>query len=357
MSTQGSPQQPDNGGTGIHNSDDMAAPQPTPLGAAGGTVIQRTTEQRIVDWVGTYGMVVVLAGVVIAAQILNPGFYEFANIRNILSQNAAVGIVAIGATLVIIGGGFDLSASGLYAFGGVLFATFATGGMPILAAIGFTLAIGAALGLANGVIINSLKVNPLVATLGSGSMISGLAFIVSRSASISALDIDGFDTLGRSRLFDVTYSVYLLIALLLVTSFLLHRTAWGRNVYALGGNREASRLAGMRVQLMSVSTYVLSGVFGVLGGVVIASRTAVGQPNIGATVALEAIAMVIIGGTTLFGGEGAIWRTFVGMMILGILRNLFDALSLSNAAQLLAQGAILVSAVALDALVRERRSR
>ena len=340
-------------------NEQSTAPESGPEVVAGGAdmAIRRSTEQRVVDWVATYGMVVVLFGVVVAAQILNPGFYEFANIRNILSQNAAVGIVAIGATFVIIGGGFDLSASAMYAFGGVLFAKFATSGVPIVPAILFAVAIGAGLGLANGIIINSLKVNPLVATLGSGSMILGLAFIVAQSAPISALDVPGFDTLGRSRLWDVTYSVFLLIGLLLVTSFLLHRTAWGRNVYALGGNREASRLAGMRVWAMSVSTYVLSGGFGALGGVVIASRTGVGQANIGETVALDAIAMVIIGGTTLFGGEGAIWRTFIGMMILGILRNLFDALSLSNAAQLLAQGAILVSAVALDALVRDRRNR
>ncbi len=316
----------------------------------------RSIEQKVFDWVAVYGMVVVLVVVLIAAVMINPNFFGFGNIRNIFAQNAAVGLVAIGATCVIIGGGFDLSAGAMYALGAVVYAKLATMGVPILPSMALALMLGCLLGLANGLMINILNVNAFVATLGSASMISGLAFIISGSAPIMARSVEGFDTLGRDRLFDITYSVYLLLATFAVMSFVLHRTVWGRSVFAIGGNREASRLAGVRTTAVSVSTYVLSGFFAILGGIVIASRTNVGQANLGGDVALTAIAIVIIGGTTLFGGEGAIWRTLIGLLILATLRNLFDTLSLSNAAQLFAQGAILVIAVAMDAYVRGRRA-
>jgi ribose transport system permease protein len=320
---------------------------PAPVAASAG--------ERTMDWVATYGMVVVLVAVLALAWSFNPGFFDFGNIRNLFAQNAAVGIVAIGATFVIIGGGFDLSSGAMYALGGVIYAKLAILGVPVWPAMSVAIAAGILFGLANGLLINWLRVNPFVATLGSGSMISGIAFIVSDSAPISALAVDGFDTLGRGRLFDITYSIYLLLATFALTSFLLHQTVWGRNIFALGGNREAARLAGMRDSLVSVSTYVVSGFFAALGGILIASRTGVGQANIGVEIPLNAIAIVIIGGTTLFGGEGAIWRTLIGLLILATLRNLFDTLSLSNAAQLMAQGAILVVAVALDAFMRARR--
>lgn len=316
----------------------------------------QSLEQRAIDLVATYGMVAVLAGVLIVAFMLNSNFFGFGNVRNIFAQNAAVGLVAIGATFVIIGGGFDLSAGAMYALGAVVYAKLATSGIPVVPSMALTLMLGCLLGLANGLLINFLNVNPLVATLGSASMISGLAFIISDSAPIMARSVEGFDTLGRDRLFDITYSVYLLLAMFLLMSFVLHKTVWGRCVYAIGGNREAAYLAGMRTTAVSVSTYALSGFFSVLGGIVIASRTNVGQANLGGDVALNAIAIVIIGGTTLFGGEGALWRTLIGLLILATLRNVFDTLSLSNAAQLFAQGAILVAAVAMDAYIRGRRS-
>lgn len=322
-----------------------------------GSPPSQSLEQRVFDWIAVYGMVVVLIAVLLAATLINPNFFAFGNIRNIFAQNAAVGLVAIGATFVIIGGGFDLSAGAMYALGAVVFAKLATMGVPIVPSMALALALGCCLGLANGLMINVLNVNAFVATLGSASMISGLAFIISGSAPIMARSVEGFDTLGRERLFEITYSVYLLLAMFAVMSFVLHRTTWGRNVFAIGGNREAARLAGVRTTVVSVSTYMLSGFFAVLGGIVIASRTNVGQANLGGDVALNAIAIVIIGGTTLFGGEGAIWRTLIGLLILATLRNLFDTLSLSNAAQLFAQGAILVIAVAMDAYVRGRRSR
>lgn len=312
---------------------------------------------RVLEWTGSYGMIAVLVVVIIIAWSLNPGFGEPGNLRNILAQNAALGLVAIGATFVLIGGGFDLSAGALYALGGVVYAKLAVSGVPIPLAILITLACGLALGLINGAVVNGLGINPFVATLGSSSVILGLAFVVSDSLPISAQGVPGFDALGRDRFLELTLSVYLFLLVAAVAAFLLHATVWGRNIFAVGGNREAARLAGIRTRSLSASTYVVSGVLATLGGIVIASRTSVGQPTIGAEIALDAITVVIVGGTSLFGGSGAIWRTLIGLLILGVLRNTFDSLALSNATQLVATGLILVAAVAMDALVRQRRAR
>ena len=225
---------------------------------ASNLVPARSIEQRIFDWVAVYGMVVVLVIVLIVAVLINPNFFGFGNIRNIFAQNAAVGLVAIGATFVIIGGGFDLSAGAMYALGAVVYAKLATMGVPILPSMGLALMLGCLLGLANGLMINILNVNAFVATLGSSSMISGLAFILSGSAPIMARSVEGFDTLGRDRLFDITYSVYLLLAMFAIMSFVLHRTVWGRIVFAIGGNREASPTGGrahhrsLRIDLCAV---------------------------------------------------------------------------------------------------------
>jgi len=327
---------------------------PRPPDADGGAR-GRPSRARVATWLASYGMVLVLAVVVVVAQALNSGFSEPGNIRNIFSQNAALGLVAIGATFVIIGGGFDLSAGAMYALGGVVYAQLATTGTPVLAAFFLTILCGTVAGLVNGLLVNGLRINPFVATLGSSSVILGVAYVISDSLPISALGVEGFDSIGRDRFYDLTYSVYLFLFVFLLSAFLLHLTVWGRNVFAIGGNREAARLAGVRIRMVSVSTYVASGMLAAMGGVVIASRTSVGQPNIGGTIALDAITVVIVGGTTLFGGEGAIWRSLIGLMILGILRNTFDSLALSNATQLVATGAILVAAVAMDAIVREHR--
>ena len=341
---------PDVGASSSADAGQRSAEREEPTGST-----RAEQRARAAAWLASYGMVLVLVVVIVVAQALNSGFAEPGNVRNIFSQNAALGLVAIGATFVIIGGGFDLSAGAMYALGGVVYAQLATTGTPVLAAVVLTVLCGTLVGLVNGVLVNGLRINPFVATLGSSSMILGLAYVISDSLPISALGVEGFDTLGRERLFDLTYSVYLFLFVFLLAAFLLHATVWGRNIFALGGNREAARLAGVRTRFLSISTYVASGSLAALGGVVIASRTSVGQPNIGGTIALDAITVVIVGGTTLFGGEGAIWRTFIGLMILGILRNTFDSLALSNATQLVATGAILVAAVAMDAVVRERR--
>ena len=301
-----------------------------------------------------FSMVWVLIALTIVSNMLYPGFFDIGNIKNILSQNAPVGLVAIGMTFVMIAGGFDLSVSSIFAMGGVAFASF-FGDMPTAVAIIAVLGVGLVAGSINGLIITRLHVNPFVATLGTASAFSGIAYLYSNSTPIVQTE-EAFLALGTDSVAGIPISVAIFAGVFVVAAWVLAKTVYGRNVYAVGGNTEAARLAGIRVDLIRFSTYAITGVCAALAGMILASRTGVGQANTGEMVTLDSIAIVIVGGTSLLGGEGAMWRTLVGMLIFGTITNLFDALALEAAAQDLVKGVIVIAAVALDVYTRRYRT-
>lgn len=304
---------------------------------------------------GRYVMVGVLIVLVIVATILYPGFVRPQNLSDILTQNAAEGIIAVGMTFVIISGGFDLSVGSVYALGGCVFAgvtkdtgSVAIGGLAALSA-------GVAAGAINGFLVARLKVNAFVATLGTASAISGLAYIYSHSAPLVVAGAT-FQNLALTQIAGVPLPIWILLAIGLVGAFLLSQTSYGRNVSAVGGNEQAGLLSGLRVPWLTASAYVMTGVLAAFAGMIDASRLGVGQANVGGTVALDTIAIVVVGGTSLRGGEGAVWRSAVGLLILATMTNVFYSLNLDQNWQSIAKGIIVVAAVALDVLVRRRRA-
>ncbi|MCB1488918.1 MAG: ABC transporter permease [Bauldia sp.] len=301
-----------------------------------------------------FAMVWALVILLIVAGIVYPRFFDPINIKNILSQNAPVGIVAVGMTFVMIGGGFDLSVGAIFALGAVLFAQWADP-LGLWGAAAAVMLVGLACGAINGFIVTKLKVNPFVATLGSGSAFGGAAYIVSHSAPQTPDNFD-FQNLGTEYFLGWPISVWLLVLVLAGGGFALSRSVYGRSVYAIGGNTEAARLSGLSVDLLRSSTYVISALCSGLAGMILASRLGVGQADMGSSIALDAIAIVVIGGTSLLGGEGAMWRTVIGLLIIATLTNVFDSLAVSTNYQLVAKGTIVVSAVALDVFARSRRS-
>ncbi len=316
---------------------------------------RRDTAAFLRSLAGRYVMVGVLVVLVIVATILYHGFLQPQNLRDILTQNAAEGIIAIGMTFVIISGGFDLSVGSVYAIGGCVFAgvTKDTGSVAVggLAALGAGIAAGAV----NGVLVARLKVNPFVATLGTASAISGLAYIYSHSAPL-VVPGASFQNLALTTIGGVPLPIWILLAGGLVGALLLAQTSYGRNVSAVGGNEQAGLLSGLRVPWLIASVYVMTGVLAAFAGMIDASRLGVGQANVGGTVSLDAIAIVVVGGTSLRGGEGAVWRSAVGLLILATMTNVFYSLNLDQNFQLIAKGVIVVAAVALDVLVRRRRA-
>ncbi len=301
-----------------------------------------------------FSMVGVLLALIMVATVLYPGFLRPANLSNILSQNAAVGLIAIGMTFVILCGGFDLSVGATYALGATLYAglTLQTGSIP-LAILG-ALAAGLVVGLVNGSIISRLNINPFVATLGTASIISGIAYIYSNSSPFIVNGNPAFQNLALTRIAGILLPIWILLLAFLVAGFLLAKTTFGRNVYAVGGNFEAAWLSGLRVNALRASAYVLTGGLAALAGMMDASRLGVGQADVGSAIASRAI--VVVGGTSLLGGEGAIWRTAVGLLILATLTNVFYSLNVSQNWQLIAKGVIVVAAVGVDAWLRNRRN-
>jgi ribose transport system permease protein len=241
----------------------------------------------------------------------------------------------------------------IYAFAATMFAKIAMQNGLVEAGV-CALLLGALCGIINGAVVAYMRINPFIATLGSASIFSGLAFVYSNSTPATP-DNPNFMLLGQGAWGPLPISVWLLLVTVVIGGFVLAKTVYGQSIYAIGGNETAARLSGLRVGLIRGSTFALVGVLSALAGMIEASRLAVGQADIGGTIPLDAIAVVIIGGTSLLGGEGAVWRTVVGLLILGSITNLFYSLAVDPNIQLVAKGAIVIGAVGLDVWSRARR--
>ncbi|MDO8212223.1 ABC transporter permease [Conexibacter sp. CPCC 206217] len=297
-----------------------------------------------------YGIVLVLVAVLLLAWSQNANFFEWSSFQTVLSQNAAIGVVAVGMTFVLIAGGIDISVGGIYAAGSVVYTKVGIDHSLTLALIA-ALAVGVALGSCNALLTTKLRFNAFVTTLGTGSIFAGGVVLYGGIDAIVPTN-PSFGTLGNGMVGQLPYMVLVLIGAVVIGALLLHRTSFGAALYAVGGNLEASRLAGLRTDTLRALTYLISGACAALAGVLVASQTGVGQSNIGGNVALDAIVIVVIGGTSLFGGIGAMWRTGVGILILATINSLYNVLAISQSGQSLITGTILVLALAIDALTR-----
>jgi ribose transport system permease protein len=300
-----------------------------------------------------YGMVGVFAAMVVATAILDPSFLDHTNLLNLLLQWTPVGLMAIGMTFVIISGGFDLSVGGIYAGAACLYAGLVNYGAPVPIAVLGVLAAGIGAGMVNGGIITRLDVNPFVATLGTGFMLRGLVLVATGAAPI-IVDKSSFQWIGAGKWGPFPIPAVTLIGALVVFGFVLARTIYGRSIYAIGGGNEAARLSGLRTDLLRASTYMLSGFMAAFAGVIIAARLGSGQADIGANIELDVITVVVVGGTALSGGEGAIWRTAVGIGILAVLGNAFDRLQVDTFWQIVIKGGIIVFAISADSFAKRR---
>jgi ribose transport system permease protein len=321
-----------------------------------GTGAQARASRRHVsivrDALFRYGIYLILAALMLTGSVNQSGFLTWANFSNILSQNAPLGVIAVGMTFVLIAGGFDLSVGAMVSLAAVLFASIAQHHSLALAAAA---GIGAGMlgGLANGIAVTRLYVNPFVATLGAASIFEGLTLIYSNGQAYY-VNRHTFTWLGLGQIGPLQVSIWLLIITFLLGAIVLAKTRFGRMVYSVGGNEDASRLSGIRVGLIRTSTYVLTGAFSALAGLILASRTSDGQASMAPSITLDALAVVVIGGASLLGGEGTIVRTFVGLMILGVLTNVFFGSAVNPNWQLIIKGLIIIGAVALDYYSRRR---
>lgn len=300
-----------------------------------------------------FGIVATLGVLFIALSVSSPAFLTQTNLINVVNQSAALGIVACGATVVFIAGGFDLSAGAVFGLAGVVAATVALE-FDIVAGLLAGVLCGGLVGLFNGVIITTVGINALIATLASSVMITGIALAISEGVLIRVSDAR-FAVIGQGKFAAIPYAVILFALVVLILSVALHRMTWGRYLFAVGGNEEAAKLSGLRVNALRTSTYVVGGGLAGLAGVIAASRVGTGQANAGGNdLVLDVIAAVVIGGTSILGGAGAIWRTVVGIFVLALIQNGFNLLGVDIVFQRFIFGVILLLAVGIDA--RARRS-
>jgi len=305
-------------------------------------------------YVRKYALLIMLVLLVFVSQYLYSGFLTPGNIVNLLAQNAPLGIVAVGMTLVMLTGGFDLSVGSVFAVGATFYTSLVVAGWGMPEAFVVTAILGFAAGSINGTLVTRLDVNPFVATLGTMSIFTGVALIYSNSYPYMTSSVL-FTRLGRGGLFGLPFSIWMLAAFLVVGQALLSYSIYGRQIYAVGGNTEAARLAGLRVALIRGSTYAICSTCAAIAGMIMASRLDLGQADMGRNIALDSIAVVVIGGTSLSGGSGSVAQTAVGLMLVAVITNLLDSLAVGSNYQLLIKGTIVVAAVSLDAISRRNR--
>lgn len=289
------------------------------------------------------GVLAALILLVIAASFLSDRFLTLPNLLNVLRQVAIVGILAIGMTFVILTRGIDLSVGSILGISVVLYAgLLETQSMAVAIPLGLAAAMLA--GLVNGLGVAAAGIPPFIMTLGMLSFARGLAFIYTGGTPIPILNETFYD-LGNSYLFGIPIPSLILLAALAASAVTLSLTAFGRSVYAIGSNEEAARLSGVPVRLYKTIVYVIAGGVSGLAGLVYASQLSVGTPIAGQGYELDAIAAVVIGGTSLFGGKGSVWSTFIGTLIIGVLANILNLTGVDPYVQQLFKGALIVVAV------------
>lgn len=330
----------------------------TDVPSTAGSPTKRRTSSLAIPSAGTlrdYGILVTFVVLFVALSVTTPAFLTQQNLLNIVFQTAPLAIAACGVTIVIISGGFDLSIGAVFAFAGVIAAYVAVHVDPVLGLIAGLL-VGPIIGAINGIAILVLRIHSFLATLAMSLMVRALGVMIT-GGFLLAVDDNAFLELGNGRVLGIRTPIVLCVAVALVCWFLLSRTAFGRYVYAIGGNEEAARLSGVRVGRVKVAAFALCGACASLAGIVAASRAGTGQTGVGVGMELSAIAAVVIGGTSILGGEGAIWRTILGVFLLALINNAFNILDVPTYYRDLVTGALILVAVSVNSLATSGRRR
>jgi len=315
--------------------------------------IQRARPQArgLAAFLRRYGMVVAFVLLMAVLSFLSDSFLTLSNLLNVTRQVSINAILAAGMTFVILTGGIDLSVGSVLALSGAVMAGLLSGGAPLLLAIGAGLALGALLGLVNGLVITRGKVQPFIGTLAMLTIARGITLVYTDGRPITGLP-DAFVWLGAGEVIRLPVPILIMGLVFLVTYVILTQAVPGRYVYAIGGNEEAARLSGVNVTLYKTLAYVASGLFSAISAVILTARLNSAQPTAGSGFELDAIAAVVLGGTTLAGGEGSIGGTLLGALIIGVINNGLNLLNVSSFYQLVAKGVVILLAVLLDRRLR-----
>ncbi|GAB6261075.1 ribose ABC transporter permease [Photobacterium sp. R1] len=302
-------------------------------------------------WLIEQKSLIALLFLIVVVSFLNPNFFTADNILNILRQTSVNAIIAVGMTLVILTAGIDLSVGSVLALCGAFAASLIAMEVPVLIAVPTALLAGAALGAVSGIIIAKGKVQAFIATLVTMTLLRGVTMVYTDGRPISTGftdTADAFAWFGTGYALGIPVPVWLMVVVFAAAWYLLNHTRFGRYVYALGGNESATRLSGINVDRVKIGVYAICGLLAALAGIIVTSRLSSAQPTAGMGYELDAIAAVVLGGTSLMGGKGRIMGTLIGALIIGFLNNALNLLDVSSYYQMIAKAVVILLAVLVD---------
>jgi len=303
------------------------------------------------EWLIEQKSLIALIVLIAVVSVLNEYFFTLDNILNILRQTSVIAILAAGMTLVILTAGIDLSVGSILALCGAFAASMISLEIPVLIAVSVSLLGGAVLGSMAGLIISKGRVQAFIATLVMMTLLRGVTMVYTDGRPISTgfTDVaDNFAWFGTGYMFGIPVPVWLMILVFASIWYLLNHTRFGRYVYALGGNESATKLSGINVDRIKIGVYSICGLLSALAGIIITSRLSSAQPTAGMGYELDAIAAVVVGGTSLAGGRGYIMGTLIGALIIGVLNNALNLLDVSSYFQMIVKAAVILLAVLVD---------
>lgn len=306
-------------------------------------------EKKLSNILSDYGILFALALLVIVISAISPEFRTVSNFLSLLRQSSINGFIAFGMTCVILTGGIDLSVGSVLALTTAFCASFIVNGIPVAAAMLLALVIGVGFGVINGILITKGRLQAFIATLITQIIFRGFTMIFMDGKPISGLG-DSFllKFLGKGSIAGIPFPVILFVAVFGIMWFVLEKTTFGRRLYATGSNAAAAKLAGVNIDKTKIIAYAISGGFAALSGLILLSRLSSAQPTLGQAYETDAIAATALGGTSMNGGRGRIWGTFVGILIIAVLNNGLNILGVSSYWQDVVKGAVILVAVLSD---------
>ncbi len=303
-----------------------------------------------------FGSIIALVFLCLVLVASTETFIATQNLLSVLRNICVNVLIAFGMTCVLIQGGIDLSVGSTVAASGVMAVQMANAGMPIAVCILVALLFGAVLGLFNGTVISHTTLPPFIVTLSTQIIVRGVSYILT-GGQPTQCNNEAFNNLGTGYLLGVPIPVVIVALVMVVLFFIINRTSFGRHVYAVGGNKEAARFAGVNVKWVQMRVYMISGITAALAGIVLAARLYSGQPNVGEGFERDAIAASVLGGTSFNGGIGTLGGTVIGGLIIGVLNNGMNLLKINTYWQYVVKGGVILGAVYVDYLKKSRSSK
>ena len=309
-------------------------------------------KKKLINQINIYRSVLILLVICVFATILSPSFLSVTNLFNVFKQITVAGIVGCGMTFVILTGGIDLSVGSILGLSGVLASGVLASTGNTAVAVAVSLTVGIACGAVNGFFVSVCGIPPFISTLGMMTLLRGVILVYTKGSPIP-IKSDAYKFFGKGSIAGIPVPVIILIIVFLLAHYILTQTSYGRSVYAVGGNREAARLSGIRVKTSEFLVYTLNGLMCGMAGLILTARLGSAQSTSGTGIEMDAIAAVILGGTSLSGGVGFVLPTVVGAMIMGIIYNILTLMNVNPHATNIVKGAVILIAVLVDKKVKD----